>query len=48
MKTKTVIWNEVTSPWEGNLSKEHFEKLGKYNQLAGDLREGKHHGVPRQ
>ena len=45
MQTKTVIWIELTSPWEENLTKKHFEKMDKYNKLAIDLREGKHHGV---
>ena len=34
-----------TSPWEENLTKKHFEKMDKYNKLAIELREGKHHGV---
>ena len=38
MSTKTVIWIELTSPWEDNMSKRHFEKKNKYNQLAIDLR----------
>ena len=45
MQTKTVIWIELTSPWEENLTKKHFEKVDKYNKLAIDLRGGKHHGV---
>ena len=36
--SKTVIWIELTSPWEENMSKRHFEKKNKYNQLAIDLR----------
>jgi len=40
-----VIWIELTSPWEENLTKKHFEKMDKYNKLAIDLQEGKHHGV---
>ena len=43
LQTKTVIWIERTSP-EENLTKKHFEKMDKYNKLAIDLREGKHHG----
>jgi hypothetical protein len=27
MQTKTVIWIELTSPWEENLTKKHFEKM---------------------
>ena len=42
MQTKTVIWTELTIPWEENLTKKHFEKMDKYNKLAF---EGKHHGV---
>ena len=45
MQTKTVIGIERTSPWEENPTKKHFEKMDKYNKLAIDLREGKHHGV---
>ena len=45
MQTKTVIWIELTSPWEENLTKKHFKKMDKYNKLGNDLREGKHHGV---
>ena len=45
MQTKTVIWIELTSPWDENLTKKYFEKMDKYNKLVVDLREGKHHGV---
>ena len=45
MQTKTLIWIELTSPWEENLTKKHFENMDKYNKPAIDLREGKHHGV---
>ena len=45
MQTKTVTWIELTSPWEENLAKKHFQKTDKYNKLAIGLREGKHHGV---
>ena len=45
MQMKTVTWIELTSFWEENLTKKHFEKMDKYNKLAIDLREGKHHGV---
>jgi len=38
VSSKTVIWIELTSPWEENMSKRHFEKKNKYNQLAIDLR----------
>ena len=40
-----VIWIELTSCWEENLTKKHFEKMDKYNKLAIDLRETKHHRV---
>ena len=33
METNTVIWIELTSPWEDDLTKKHFEQLGKYNKL---------------
>ena len=42
MQTNTGIWIELTSPWKENLTKKHFEK---YNELAIDLQEGKHHRV---
>ena len=45
MQTNTLIWIELTSPWAENLTKTHIEKMDKYNNLAIDLREGKHHGV---
>ena len=37
-KEKIMIWCELTSPWEENLSKNHFYKCRRYNQLAIDLR----------
>ena len=45
MSKHVVIWIELTSPWEENFTKRHFEKKAKYNQLAIDLRNGKHHDV---
>lgn len=45
MKSKTVIWIELTSPWEENLQKNNMLKTKRYNQLAIDLREGKYFGV---
>lgn len=45
MEKKIVVWIELTSPWEENLTKNHYLKKNRYNQLAIDLREGKHHGV---
>ena len=36
--SKAVIWIELTSPWEENMSKRHYEKKSKYNQLALELR----------
>ena len=44
-QTKRMLWIELTRPWEENLTTKHFEKMDKYNKLAIDLREGKHHGV---
>jgi hypothetical protein len=36
MSCKIVIWIELTSPWEENMSIRHFEKQAKYNQLRID------------
>ena len=36
--TKTVIWIELTSPWEENMSLRHFEKKNKYKQLEIDCK----------
>jgi hypothetical protein len=36
MSTKVVVWIELTSPWEENMTKWHFEKKAKYNQLKID------------
>ena len=44
VSSRTVIWIELTSPWEQNMSKRHFEKKAKYNQLAIDLRNPKRAG----
>ena len=33
---KTVIWIELTSPWEDNMTLRHHEKLSRYNQLKID------------
>ena len=44
METKTVVWIELTSPWEENSKKNHDLKKARYNSLAIDLREGKHVG----
>jgi hypothetical protein len=38
LSLKTVIWIELTSPWEENMSKRHYEKKSKYNKLALELR----------
>ena len=35
----------LKSLWEESLAKKPFEKMGKYDQLVVDLREGKHHEV---
>ena len=45
MESKTVIWIELTSPWETNMPKQHDYKINRSNQLAIDLREGKYFGV---
>ena len=38
--------NPNPNPKEENVTKKHFEKMdNKYNKLAINLREGKHHGV---
>ena len=33
---KTVIWIELTSPWEDNMTVRHHEKKARYNQLKID------------
>ena len=33
------------SPWEENLTKKHFEKMDKYDQLVIDLRDRQRHGL---
>ena len=38
MSSKAVVWIELTSPWEENMTKRHYEKKNKYAQLASDLR----------
>ena len=37
-KLKTVIWIELTSPWEENMSSWHMKKHDKYNSLAMQAR----------
>ena len=37
-KLKTVVWIELTSPWEENMTKWHFRKHEKYNKLATAVR----------
>ena len=37
LSSKTVIWIELTSSWEENMSKRHYEKKSKYNKLALEL-----------
>merc|ERR1711964_293784 len=37
-KLKTVIWVELTSPWEENLHKQHWAKCDKYNKLAQSIK----------
>ena len=38
LSSKAVIWIELTSPWEENMSKRRYEKKSKCNQLALELR----------
>ena len=45
MESKTVIWIELTSPWETNMTKQHDYNINMSNQLAVDLREGKYFRV---
>lgn len=45
METKTIIWIELTSPWEDNMTSNHYLKKYRYNQLAIDLRTAKYQGV---
>ena len=42
VEPKTIVWIELTSPWEKNLRKNHDLKKGRYNELVIALREGKH------
>ena len=44
MATQTVVWIELTSPWEENFTKNFNIKRVRYNQLAEDLRNGNHVG----
>ena len=37
-RLKTVAWIELTSPWEENMTKWHFDKHEKYGKLAHQLR----------
>ena len=37
-KLKTVVWIELMSPWEENMTKWHFRKHEKYNKLATAVR----------
>ena len=36
--SQTVIWIELTSPWEENMELRHFEKKERYAKLAMDIR----------
>ena len=38
-KLKTVVWIELTSPFEENMEKWHFEKHNKYNKVAIQARD---------
>ena len=40
-KLKTVIWIELTSPWEENMTRWHFRKHDKYNKLARTVRDNR-------
>ena len=44
LTSKTVIWIELTSPWEENMPKRHYEKKSKYNKLALELRNSQRAG----
>ena len=35
--TKTMVWIELTSPWETNAPEWHVKKTEKYNQLECDI-----------
>ena len=37
-KLKTVVWVELTSPWEDNMKKWHFQKHENYSKLAARVR----------
>ena len=37
--------DRAREPLGREFPEKHFEKMDKYNKLAIDLREGKHHGV---
>jgi hypothetical protein len=39
-KLKTVMWIELTSPWEENMTKWYFEKHSKYNRLMKACEDG--------
>ena len=47
MEPKTVVWIELTRPWEDNCDNIHEPKITRYNKLAIGLREGKHIGRTR-
>ena len=38
--SKIVIWIELTSPWEDNMTLRHAEKKTRYNQLKIDCESG--------
>ena len=44
-RLRLLLSLELTSRWEENLTKKHFENMDKYNKLTIDLRDLKHHGV---
>ena len=45
-KLKTVMWVELTSPWEENMEKWYFEKHDRYNKLALQIRAGGWTAIP--
>ena len=45
-KLKTVMWVELTSPWEENMERWFFEKHERYNKLAEQIRAGGWTPVP--
>jgi hypothetical protein len=44
--TRTVIWIELTSPWEENMESQHFTKLARYEQLRMDCENNGWRAIP--